>query len=77
MTMDTKRPARMTLELPAKARGKLERLGDETDQSLAEVIRRSLALYDLLYSEVKKGGTLIIRSPEGVDREVLITEFRE
>jgi hypothetical protein len=77
MPTETKRPARMTLELPPRARAKLERLSEESDQSLAEIIRRSLALYDLLQSEVKKGGSLIIRGPDGKDREVLIAEFLE
>jgi hypothetical protein len=75
MKTESKRPARLTLELPERARAKLENLATETDQSLSEVIRRSLALYDLMWSESKKGGALIIRTPEG-DREVIVTEFQ-
>jgi hypothetical protein len=66
----------MTLELPPRARGKLEKLGRETDQSLSEVIRRALALYDLVGSEAMAGNKLIIRSRDGEnEREVLLTEF--
>lgn len=74
MSTEPKRPARMTLELPPKARGKLERLALETDQSLSEVIRRALALYDLVGAEAMAGNRLIIRGREG-EREILFTEF--
>ncbi len=65
----------MTLELPAKAREKLERLSKETDQSLSEVIRRALATYDLLWTESQSGHSVILRGPEG-EREVIFAEFR-
>lgn len=74
MSKELKRPARMTLELPPRARGKLERLSQETDQSLSEVIRRALALYDLLGAEATAGNKLIIRSRDG-EREIIIAEF--
>jgi predicted transcriptional regulator len=74
MSKEQKRPARMTLELPPKAREKLERLSRETDQSLSEVIRRALSLYDLMGAEAMAGNKLIIRGREG-EREVLIAEF--
>lgn len=74
MPKESKRPARMTLELPPKARGKLEKLSQDTDQSLSEVIRRALSLYDLVGEAAMAGNKLILRGPEG-DREVLLTEF--
>jgi len=74
MSKETKRPARMTLELPPKARGKLEKLSQKTDQSFSEVIRRALALYDLVGAEAMAGSKLIIRSRNG-EREVILTEF--
>ena len=67
---------RMTLELPPKARCKLEELSTETDQSFSEVIRRALAAYNLLWAESKKGNSVIIRSPE-TDREIIFSEFRD
>ncbi len=75
MKAGSKPPARLTFELAPKARAKLENLSAETDQSLSEVIRRALGVYDLLWSESKKGGSLIIRSPKG-EREVLLAEFK-
>ena len=74
MTKAQKRPARMTLELPPRARGNLERLSQDTDQSLSEVIRRALALYGLVGTEAMAGNKLIIRGREG-EREILLTEF--
>ena len=62
---------RMNLEMSRKVRDKLETLSDETDMSLAEVIRKSLAVYDLLWSEMKKGGTIVIRGPDG-EKELII-----
>jgi hypothetical protein len=64
----------MTLELPPKAREKLERLSHETDQSLSEVIRRALALYALVGAEAMAGNKLIIRSRNG-EREIVFPEF--
>jgi hypothetical protein len=64
----------MTLEMPQRAREKLESLSERTDQSLSEVIRRALATYDLLFTEMKKGNSVIIRSAEG-DREIIFSEF--
>jgi hypothetical protein len=58
----------MNLEMSQAVR---EKLGEETDSSLAEVIRRSLAVFNLLWTERKKGGSLLIRSPEG-EKEVVI-----
>ena len=75
MPKQPKRPARMTLELPPRAREKLERLGEATDQSLSEVIRRALALYDLVGAELMAGNKLIIRSRDGGEREIAFTEF--
>ena len=74
MSKEPKRPARMTLELPARARGKLERLSQATDQTLSEVIRRALALYDLMGAEAMAGNKLIIRSRDG-EREIVLAEF--
>lgn len=70
------RAARMTIELPPKARAKLEAISGRTDQSLSEVIRRALALYALLEAEAEKGGALIIRGPGG-DREIVVVEFSD
>ncbi len=52
-------------------RQRLDKLGEQSDCSLAEVIRRSLAVYDLLHGEMKKGNTLVIRGTDG-EKELVI-----
>jgi hypothetical protein len=50
----------------------MEVLRDETDaHSLTEVISRSLAIYDFLWTQKKNGGKLLIQDSEGT-REVVI-----
>ena len=55
----------MNLEMSQKVRERLERLSEENDLSLSEVLRKSLAIYDLLWSEKKKGSAVILRGPDG------------
>jgi hypothetical protein len=62
----------MTLELSPRVREKLQSLSDETDQNLSEVVRRALAVYDFILTETKKGGELIIRTPDGEKELVLL-----
>ena len=55
-----------------KVRERLESLRDRTEaDSLAEVVRRSLAVYELLWLEKEKGGQLVIKTVRG-DKEVLL-----
>lgn len=76
MGIETKRPSRLTLDLPTRAREKLETLSSETDQSLAEVIRRALSVYSLLWEAAKGGDALMVRSRDGQrEREILLPEF--
>ncbi len=50
----------------------MEVLRDETDaHSLTEVISRSLAIYDFLWTQKKGGGKLLIQDSEGT-RELVI-----
>ena len=68
---------RLNLEMNEKVKKNIERLRDETQaDSLAEVIRRALALYDTLWETTRDGSAVIIRT-ESIDREVLIPEFRQ
>ena len=66
-----KLPVRMNLEMSQAVRDRLETLSDETDMNLSEVVRKSLAVFDLLWGESKQGGTIVIRGPQG-EREVII-----
>ena len=53
-------------------RKRLEKLRDEIDaDSLAEVIRKSLATYEFLFDQTKNGGKVIIKSSSG-EKEVIL-----
>jgi hypothetical protein len=56
---------RLNLEMHEEVRQRLERLRDETHaDTLAEVVRRALSLYDLLWKRQSEGGELIVRRGE-------------
>lgn len=55
-------------------RQRLESLVERTDaESLAEVIRRALAVYDLLHGEIERGGKVFVRHADGTEESVLFT----
>lgn len=57
---------KLTLELSLPVRERLTSLQKRSEaDSLTEVIRRSLALYDLLLAARDNGAEIIIRSPAG------------
>ena len=67
--------SRLTLEMAESVRKQLEHLRDQTNaDSLAEVIRRALAVYDLLRKATHDGGKIVIETETG-QRELVITEF--
>jgi hypothetical protein len=56
-----------------EVRQKLESLREKTDaDSLAEVVRKALAVYDFLWSEQAKGTKLLVRGADNQDREVVL-----
>jgi len=62
------------MELPERLRHRLEQLRviAEAD-SITEVVRRALALYDVLMSAMKeRGEKVILRGADGAERELLI-----
>ncbi len=64
---------RLNLELPQTARDRLEALRVETEaDSLAEVIRRSLALYELLWQQQQQGVQIIARKGDEEKRVLLL-----
>ena len=76
MATDQKRPTtRLNLDVGPKSREKLERISNETEQSLSEVIRSALAVYDALWAELKTGRSLIVRGPDG-EKELIVPELR-
>lgn len=53
-------------------RKQLEHLKDQTNaDSLTEVIRRALAVYDLLWKATSEGGNIVIKTDEG-EKELLL-----
>ena len=63
---------RLNLQMSDNVRKRLEKLRDEIDaDSLAEVIRKSLATYEFLFAQKKKGGKVIIKS-SGEEKEVIL-----
>jgi hypothetical protein len=54
-------------------RQKLENLQRKTQaDSLTEVIRRALTVYDFIWREKIQGGTVLLRSPGGEERELVL-----
>jgi hypothetical protein len=71
-TAKTVETSRLTLEMAVSVRKRLEHLRDRTEaDSLAEVIRRALAVYDVLWDEKEKGNRVTIQGDHG-DRELLL-----
>lgn len=69
-----KQKRRMSFEFSKDCYQRLERLKKKTDAaSQVEVIRRALTVYDHLWEARKEGCLIIIETPHGKDR-VLILE---
>ena len=63
---------RLSLEMDKSVREALEKLRDDTKaDTLAEVIRRSLAVYKMIWAEHEAGAKIIIRREDG-DVELMI-----
>ncbi|UQA63222.1 sigma factor [Polyangium aurulentum] len=65
---------RLNLELPERLRGRLEQLRvmSEAD-TMTEVVRRAVALYDALMSAIQgRGEKVILRGTDGTERELII-----
>ena len=64
---------RLNLELSEEVRQRLESLREKTDaDSLAEVVRKALVVYDFLWSEREKGTKLLVRGADNKDRELVL-----
>ncbi len=61
---------RLNLEMSEQVRKRLERLRDETDaDSLAEVFRTAIAVYDFVWDQKRQGHQIFTRTPTG-DQEI-------
>lgn len=68
---NTEPKVRLSLELTERVRDRLERLRQQTEaDSLTEVIRRALTLYDMVVND--SNGRVVIRSKEGVEQEIVV-----
>jgi len=65
---------RLTLDMSERARERLEQLWKDTEaDSLAEVVRKALAVYEFLMGAKRNGGKLVIKGVgEEPDREVVL-----
>ena len=64
---------RLNLDLPKVVKLRLEELRDSTHaDSLSEVVRRALAVYELISRENAAGSTFVIRAEDGTERLVEI-----
>ena len=69
---ERKRP--MNLAMSERTRARIMALKENLDSdSLSEVIRRSVELLEILTERQQKGDTIILRSPEGKETEVIVT----
>ena len=70
--MAKKNTVRMNLEMSQQVRKKLEHISDTTDESLSQVVRRSVAIYEMLLNEKSSGGVILIRASDGTEKQVVI-----
>ncbi|MCD0460052.1 hypothetical protein [Roseiconus lacunae] len=64
---------RLNLALSKEVRDRIESIRDETHaESIAEVIRRAVAVYDLLIEEQQSGGEVLVRNGESESRVLLV-----
>lgn len=73
----TARTVRLNLEMHEAVRARIENLKESTQaDSMAEVIRRALAVYSSLYDATQEGGKIIIKNGAR-EIEVLIPEYED
>jgi hypothetical protein len=64
---------RLSLDVSPKVREQLDRLEVRTEAgSITEVIRRALALYDLVTEHQSEGGKLVFRHPDGEEESLRV-----
>ncbi|TWT72651.1 hypothetical protein Pan14r_49710 [Crateriforma conspicua] len=55
-----------------QVRKKLEKISDQTDESLSQVVRRSVAVYEMLLAETNAGGEIVIKANDGTEKHVVL-----
>lgn len=65
----------MTITVPARVRARLEELRELTEaESMSDVIRRALAVYDFLVIQKLGGGHVVLRRADGSEVELALVE---
>jgi hypothetical protein len=66
--------ARLNLELPERVRARLEHLRTISEaDSITEVVRRALAVYDVVLTAVReRGDKIVLRSADGTEKEIIV-----
>ncbi len=73
MSRKKRNKVRLNLDMAPSVKERLERLRDKTHaDSMSEVIRRALALYELIILEAARGSTIIVKSKNGSERHIEI-----
>ena len=71
MNISRKKRVRINLEYDAEVREAMDLLQVKSGAaSISEVIRRSLALYDLVVDHTKEGGKLVLRFRNGEEEQL-------
>lgn len=64
---------RLNLELTAVARERLERLVDLSDaDTMTEVVRRALAVYEVVLDNQKAEGETLLRFKDGTEQRLVV-----
>lgn len=70
--MKPKGKTRLSMDLSTTAKLNIDNLQKRSGAiSMAEVVRRALAVYDLVVTEQSNGSKLIIRNESGNEKEVI------
>jgi hypothetical protein len=69
-----RKSVRLNLELPETVRARLEVLVEKSESdTLTEVVRKALAVYDVLLQNKERGGKTLLLEKDGSEREVVLT----
>ena len=64
---------RINLDMPLAVKDRITDIRDQTNaDSMGEVIRRAVTVYDLILSEQALGNTVVIRSPSNGDKQIIV-----
>lgn len=63
---------RLNLDMPAEVKEKIEALRDVNGiENLSEVVRRALAVYELIMSEQEEGAAIVFKKKDGKEQNII------